>query len=164
MVMGVAITGMHYTGMDAANFEAGSICLAVDKLDANWLALLVTTSSFTVLFGTLVFLGFSASSLANSLGRANDELRQRGAELERAIQSLRDSQQLLQSIVDNALDAVIMMNREGAIIGWNPQASATFGWTLDDVLGRPLSETIILRTFVRPVHAACSAIWPPARR
>ncbi len=89
MIMGLAITGMHYTGMGAANFQAGSICLAADKLDANWLALLVSTSSLTVLIGTLVFLGFNTSSLSSSLKRANDELRQRGAELERAIQSLR---------------------------------------------------------------------------
>ncbi|PTB22003.1 hypothetical protein C9I57_05150 [Trinickia symbiotica] len=143
MIMGLAITGMHYTGMDAANFAAGSLCLAANKLDATWLALLVSTSSFTVLIGTLVFLGLNTSNLSRSLTRANDALRQRGAELERAIQSLRDSQQMLQSIVDNALDAVITMNREGAIIGWNPQASAIFGWSRDDVLGRPLNETII---------------------
>ncbi len=122
MIMGLAITGMHYTGMDAANFEAGSICLAADKLDANWLALLVSTSSFTVLIGTLVFLGVNTSSLSSSLRRANDDTR---------------------LIVDSALDAVITMNCEGAIIGWNPQATATFGWTHNDVLGRQLSETII---------------------
>src|SRR5258706_267530 len=35
-VMAIAITGMHYVGMSAANFAAGSLCLSGEKLDANW--------------------------------------------------------------------------------------------------------------------------------
>src|SRR5690349_15700413 len=31
IIMGLAITGMHYTGMAAAQFAPGSICLAVDS-------------------------------------------------------------------------------------------------------------------------------------
>jgi two-component system sensor histidine kinase UhpB len=136
MIMGLAITGMHYTGMDAANFEAGSICLAADKLDTNWLALLVSTSSFTVLIGTLVFLGFNTSSLSNSLKRANDDLRQRGAELERAIQSLRDSQQLLQSIVDNAGTMISVKHLSGRYLLVNRRFEEIYHATVDDLLGK----------------------------
>jgi two-component system sensor histidine kinase UhpB len=136
MIMGLAITGMHYTGMDAANFEAGSICLAADKLDTNWLALLVSTNSFTVLIGTLVFLGFNTSSLSNSLKRANDDLRQRGAELERAIQSLRDSQQLLQSIVDNAGTMISVKHLSGRYLLVNRRFEEIYHATVDDLLGK----------------------------
>ena len=30
VVMGIAIVGMHYSGMEAAGFPAGSICMAAD--------------------------------------------------------------------------------------------------------------------------------------
>ena len=35
------------------------------------------------------------------------------------------------------------MDVEGVITGWNPQAEATFGWSADEVIGRPLVETIV---------------------
>ncbi|SAL11678.1 response regulator receiver modulated diguanylate cyclase/phosphodiesterase [Caballeronia peredens] len=73
-IMAIAITGMHYLGMDAANFAAGSVCLADAKLDANWLALAVTAMSFIVLVGTLALIGFHTSSLSISLRRANRQL------------------------------------------------------------------------------------------
>ena len=74
IIMALAITGMHYAGMGAANFATGSICLSVNKLDTNWLALVVSASSLTVLIGTLAFLGLHTSSLSNSLRRANSQL------------------------------------------------------------------------------------------
>ena len=39
LVMGAAIVGMHYTGMSAAHFAAGSICsVSTLGLDGNWIA------------------------------------------------------------------------------------------------------------------------------
>jgi diguanylate cyclase (GGDEF)-like protein len=73
-IMAIAITGMHYLGMSAANFAAGSVCLSGAKLDANWLALVVTATSFVVLVGTLAMLGIHTSSLSISLKRANRQL------------------------------------------------------------------------------------------
>ncbi|NRO94787.1 EAL domain-containing protein [Paraburkholderia sp. NMBU_R16] len=91
-IMAIAITGMHYVGMSAANFAAGSICLSVGKLDANWLALVVTATSFTVLVGTLALLGFHTSSLSISLRRANRQLHYLGTH--DALTNLPNRQQL----------------------------------------------------------------------
>ena len=49
----------------------------------------------------------------------------------------------LRAIVDSALDAVIQMDSDGMISGWNRQAEAIFGWTHDEAVGRALHETII---------------------
>lgn len=57
--------------------------------------------------------------------------------------ALRDSQQSHQAVIDTALDAVIRMDAQGRITGWNKQASSVFGWEREEVLGRPLHETII---------------------
>jgi PAS domain S-box-containing protein len=35
------------------------------------------------------------------------------------------------------------MDMDGLIIGWNPQAETTFGWSAEEVLGRSLVETIV---------------------
>lgn len=57
--------------------------------------------------------------------------------------ALRESQQSQQAIIDAALDAVIQMDGQGEIVGWNRQAEQMFGWSRAEALGRMLHETII---------------------
>ncbi|TFW09945.1 bifunctional diguanylate cyclase/phosphodiesterase [Oxalobacteraceae bacterium OM1] len=54
LVMGIAIAGMHYTGMYAANFPAGSICGAASDLSLNWLAVTILVITLNVLTVALV--------------------------------------------------------------------------------------------------------------
>jgi PAS domain S-box-containing protein len=59
---------------------------------------------------------------------------------------LRESQereQRIRSILESALDAVVTMNPEGQITGWNAEAERIFGWPRQEAIGRRLSETII---------------------
>ena len=49
----------------------------------------------------------------------------------------------LQTVLDTALDGVIVMGVEGQIIGWNQVAERTFGWTAEEAIGQRLSELII---------------------
>lgn len=66
---------------------------------------------------------------------------------------LRESKRKLQTLVDTALDAVVMMDSEGAITGWNRQAERIFGWTRSEIMGQTIHATIIpLRH--RDAHAA----------
>ncbi|WP_081821712.1 bifunctional diguanylate cyclase/phosphodiesterase [Achromobacter sp. DH1f] len=82
LVMGSAIVGMHYTGMAAAQFAEGSICLAaVEGIDAVSLALSVTAVTLSVLAIALVVAILDARleartrGLTISLEQANQELR-----------------------------------------------------------------------------------------
>ena len=47
------------------------------------------------------------------------------------------------TILNSALDAHILMNPAGTIVGWNPQSEIIFGWSAKEVLGRRLSDVII---------------------
>lgn len=64
-------------------------------------------------------------------------------ERRQADKALRESESRIRSIVDSALDAVISMDGEGLITGWNPQATAIFGWSHEEVMGQSLSDLII---------------------
>ncbi|MBC8830596.1 histidine kinase, partial [Escherichia coli] len=46
IIMGLAITGMHYTGMAAAHFAPDARCGAAQGVDAPWLA--TTVALFTM--------------------------------------------------------------------------------------------------------------------
>jgi two-component system, cell cycle sensor histidine kinase and response regulator CckA len=57
--------------------------------------------------------------------------------------ALLQSQERNRAIVDTALDGVISIDSTGIVIDWNAQATAIFGWSREEALGRVLSETII---------------------
>ncbi|HZR46229.1 MAG TPA: PAS domain S-box protein [Candidatus Manganitrophaceae bacterium] len=57
--------------------------------------------------------------------------------------ALIQSQERVRAVLENALDAVIGMDIEGKIIDWNAQATALFGWSREETVGRPLSELVI---------------------
>lgn len=82
LFMGLAIAGMHYTGMAAARFPEGSYCGVSNGVDTDWLALLVIVLTLAVLAITLIVsildarLQTRTSVLASSLEQANSELMQ----------------------------------------------------------------------------------------
>ena len=49
----------------------------------------------------------------------------------------------LQTVLDTALDAVVVMGEDGRVIGWNAFAEQTFGWSSDEAVGQRLSELIV---------------------
>ena len=83
VIMGLAIVGMHYTGMAAASFPVGSFCgAALDGLSGKGLDNLVLVASLAVLIIALLTSIFDArldartAALADSLTLANQELTQ----------------------------------------------------------------------------------------
>lgn len=57
--------------------------------------------------------------------------------------SLKEGQKKFQAIIDAALDAVVMIDSDGVITEWNPQATNIFGWTSSEAIGRSVELTII---------------------
>jgi diguanylate cyclase (GGDEF)-like protein len=83
IVMGIAISGMHYTGMGAANFAEGSFCgAAVLGLRADGLDQLVLITTLAILCITLLTsvldsrMEARTAVLSHSLSEANRELTQ----------------------------------------------------------------------------------------
>jgi PAS domain S-box-containing protein len=64
-------------------------------------------------------------------------------ERKQAEDSLATSEEITRSIIDNALDAVITMDSNGTVTGWNSQAERIFGWPAAEAMGRPLHEIAI---------------------
>jgi diguanylate cyclase (GGDEF)-like protein len=77
-IMGLAIAGMHYTGMAAAQFPKNSTCgMSASGLSTGWLALLILVFALAVMSIALItaMLDFRTALLTASLADAHQELR-----------------------------------------------------------------------------------------
>ena len=58
-------------------------------------------------------------------------------------EQIAQSEATLRDLFDAALDAVISMDAQGRITGWNRQAESMFGWSNHEVMGLALHDTIV---------------------
>jgi PAS domain S-box-containing protein len=70
-------------------------------------------------------------------------MRAQDAALRREVDDRKAAEERFRLIVETALDAVVTMNAAGTITGWSPQATAVFGWSQEEAIGRSLADTII---------------------
>jgi PAS domain S-box-containing protein len=66
-----------------------------------------------------------------------------GEEVVDRMNKLKDSEEQIQSIFNNAPDAVVVIDSDGVIMRWNPAASAIFGWQQEEVSGQLLHQVLV---------------------
>jgi PAS domain S-box-containing protein len=64
-------------------------------------------------------------------------------EQKRAHQSLVDSEQMAQAIINTAIDAFIQMDDSGVILDWSPHAEAMLGWSRWEAVGAKADDLIV---------------------
>ncbi len=79
--MGLAITGMHYTGMASSHFSSGSFCTGTVGMNSIWLATTVGVLAFALLSITTILLVYDAH-LESNTRRHNEQLEQANAQLQ----------------------------------------------------------------------------------
>jgi diguanylate cyclase (GGDEF)-like protein len=99
IVMGLAISGMHYTGMAAARFPEGTVCLSANALGGDSLGTLVLLASAAMLAVTL-FTSIRDARMQDKTARSADLLRVANAHLGAANAQLRSANEELQRRVD----------------------------------------------------------------
>lgn len=96
-------------------------------------------------------------SLATSLGEEkerNEELTQQmQSEIEAQTYSILKAQLLLNSVIDTALDAVVVVDRDGHVTNWNKKAEEIFGWSMNEALGCGMDK-LIVPAHLRSAHLA----------
>lgn len=99
--------------------------------------------------GRPVFLSYNAMVLRDengtvlgATGTASDVTARRLAE-----EKVKESEERIRTIIDHSLDSVVVIDAEGVIVYWNPQAEKIFGWSGLEALGRKDTEILIPARF-----------------
>ena len=86
--------------------------------------------------GSTLFTLALGERTSRSLMRAKDELEDRVLERTR---ELEDSENRIRSIIENAVDGIIVIGEKGIVESFSPAAEAIFGYAVDDVVGQNIS-------------------------
>jgi len=136
VVMGVAISGMHYTAMAAAHFAPGRrMQPSMYHINASG------ELGAAVVVGTILVIVIAV--IGAIIDRSMQARAAFALELAERAALLSTSEQQYRRIVDTALDAVIAMDGAGLISSWNTQAEIMFGWSRAEAVGQRMSDRVI---------------------
>ena len=140
VIMGLAISTMHYTGMAAARFM-GSPDLGFDERLSHH-----SDDGLLIAMGVLVF--------GSLVGAINTIVR-----FSQLYQRVQASTERIRSIADTAIDAIISWDGQGKIDDVNRAAESIFGWERSEMVGRNIDSFLSeqaaadMRTFLRDFAA-----------
>ncbi|WP_394558183.1 PAS domain S-box protein [Aquipseudomonas alcaligenes] len=121
-VMGLAISGMHYTGMAAARFVG-----TPDPAGAQ--------SDFSLFLALAVAL--ITVSLTIFVAGVNGLLRYR-----QLFQQVQASEARVRAILETAVDGVVTIDDRGIIEGMNTAAAKLYGWNREELIGKSIDTVI----------------------
>ncbi len=143
VIMGGAISGMHYTAMQGLIIQPGSVCISGEsRIDPNILSMLVSVTAL-LWFAGGIFASLFDRKVAQNNALALADLEQKHQNLltktERdsleMTQSLRDSEERLRMTLKYAPDAVFISNTLGQIQYVNDTVIELLGYSREELHG-----------------------------
>ncbi|MGC5771061.1 EAL domain-containing protein [Paenibacillus pabuli] len=126
LIMGLGISGMHYMGMSAAQFHNAhgthdTMAGSIKQIEPSILAYLIAA-------GTFIALGLTLFGIF---------INQRLSQKDRRI---RENEQWYQALYDNHSDAIISVDKQGAIKGINAAVTRITGYQEKEIIHRSIDE------------------------
>ena len=152
VLMGLAIAGMHYTGMSATHVlpADGTSLGNASGLDPEFIAVIAGFATFMVLLLTYVVAFYDArlaairAEIAANLRISNAQLESRANDLaQRMTTEIRHSaaqDRLLGSVVEQSSEAIIIIDQNNVIRSWNTAAETILGVTAKSAIGTRSDE------------------------
>jgi PAS domain S-box-containing protein len=139
LIMGAAISGMHYTGMAASRFVSGAYCVGGIPIDNKGLALiigLITVALLTIALITAVF----DAHLQSKIAAQGQRLQEVNAQLQLQADKSRISEERLRQIADNIPAMIAYWDRDGICRFANQAHFDRVGLTPEQLIGMSLEE------------------------
>jgi PAS domain S-box-containing protein len=99
--------------------------------------------------GVVGMMEFFSRELRQPDERLLDTMRELGSQVgqyvarRHAEEAVRASESQLRAMLETALDAVVTMDHNGLVTGWNHAAETTFGYRAHEAIGREMADTIV---------------------
>lgn len=144
LIMGLAISGMHYMAMLGVNFQPNSMCLATSsRVDPDFLAIMVSIISMIWFGGGIIAVLFDkrmARQNALALELLEEDHRQELSDLN-SQQVVHDQHSVvaLRAVLNTVVDGIITINDRGIVETVNPAAERLFGYAAQEIIGRNVS-------------------------
>ena len=122
----------------AQQLEAGQP-VKIDVIQAAYTEVNALSASLNSLIGNLQQKEADLKDLNVTL---ENRVEQRTVELTQALESVRDNENRIKTIIETAQGAFIGVNFEGKITDWNTQAEKMLGWRREELLGQPLDNLV----------------------
>ncbi len=122
-LMGMAISGMHYTGMAAARFAPNSVCTAAIRLAAD-------SAYFGHGIGIIALVILSLTVLASLFDA------RLGTHTALMLQQLGASEGKYRALLETMTDAVILVDDGNIVRFANPAVTRVFGYRPEEVIGK----------------------------
>lgn len=118
LALGASVSGMHYTGMQAAKFVSDSPIISQEMQDQHTQSLALFIAAVSMIISALSALIHTASKYRSvAADKAANESR-------------------LAAILETAVDGIITINGNGIIKSCNPLVERILGWSEGETLGR----------------------------
>ncbi|MDF1624316.1 MAG: MHYT domain-containing protein [Pseudohongiella nitratireducens] len=114
--MGLAISGMHYTGMAGVHFVLDASVQGDHVSSPTWLA---------------ISIGMAVIVISIVVITTNGIMRYR-----ELVNQAKSSENRLRAIVDTAVDAIITIDESGKVLTFNRAAEILFGWAEEEIRGQ----------------------------
>ena len=124
--------------LSAQQLEAGKPA-TIDVTDATYTEVNTLSGSINSLIRNLQH---KESDLKDLNATLENRVVQRTVELTQALESVRDNEHRIKTIIETAQGAFIGVNFEGRITDWNSQAAKMLGWTREQLLGQTLDKLV----------------------
>jgi len=132
IIMGVAIAGMHYTAMEAAIFDPGSVCTVVGQgIDSGIMSILIVLGVILIIAITILLLLLETKYADN--------------------RRLQISEQRVRQVINSAPQGMIVVNTDGVIEQVNRSVIKMFGYSREELTGQQVE--MLLPVNLREKHA-----------
>ena len=145
LAMGVAICGMHYTGMASTVFQVDPLAGIAPGLSRGPLVAAVTLTTLALILCALVFVAIDRRLLASTMREAL-ALRQSNAKLALANAELELGRQQLDAVLSNISQGLCFFDADRRLLLSNRRYAEIYGLSADQIHpGIPLKEILTLR-------------------
>ena len=94
-----------------------------------------------------VFSKDEIGEVATSINYMAEQLQKEIEIVKLSKEQIKDSENQIQTIFNEAPDAIIVFETEGNVVKWNAKAAIVFGWSANEIMGKPLHEFIIPKRY-----------------